>query len=82
MAGGKSLKTTRKELQVERNKQTGEKGRRCGESHPNARYSDAEIELMRTMREELGYGYRRLARIWECSRGYMRDVLTYRRRCA
>lgn len=62
------------------NKQTGEKGRRCGESHPNARYSDHEIETMRVMHEELGYGYRRLARIWECSRGYIRYVIKGNRR--
>lgn len=67
---------------MKNSKHTGEKGRRCGESHPNARYSDAEIELMRTMHEELGWGYRRLCRVWECSKSYMRDVLLYRRRCA
>lgn len=58
----------------------GEKGRRMGEQHPNARFTDAEIEVMRELHEHHGYGYRRLARIFECSRGYARKVCKYQRR--
>lgn len=58
----------------------GEKGRRIGEQHPNARFSDTEIEVMRQLHEECGYGYRRLARIFGCSRGYVRKVCNYQRR--
>lgn len=65
---------------MQRHRRVGEKGRRCGESHPNARYSDHEIELMRAMYEELGWGYRRLARIWECTHSYMRKLIKFERR--
>lgn len=58
----------------------GEKGRLAGERHPNARYTDHEIDVMREMHEHHGFGYRRLARIFECSRSYVRKVCSYRRR--
>jgi hypothetical protein len=58
----------------------GEKGRLAGERHPNARYTDHEIELMRDMHANHGFGYRRLARIFECSRGYVRLVVKFSRR--
>lgn len=58
----------------------GLNGRRAGESHPNARLTDHEIEVIRTMHAELGYGYRRLARIFECSRSYVRYVCKFERR--
>lgn len=58
----------------------GLRGRRAGESHPRARLTDHEIELMRTMHEELGMGYRRLARIFECGRSYVQKVCRYTRR--
>lgn len=58
----------------------------AGESHPNARLTDTDIELMRSMHELLDalgrtlYGYRKLARIFECSRGYARKVIKHQRR--
>lgn len=55
-------------------------GRRAGESHPRARFTDHEIELMRTMHEELGYGYRRLGRIFECAKSYVAKVCKGQRR--
>lgn len=64
----------------------GEKGRLAGESHPNARLTDTDIELMRSMHELLDalgrtlYGYSKLAQIFECSRGYVRKVIKYQRR--
>lgn len=58
----------------------GEKGRLAGERHPNARYSDHEIEVMRDMHEQHGFGYRRLAVIFECSRSYVRNVCKFKRR--
>lgn len=56
------------------------RGRRAGEDHPRARFTDSEIELMRTMHEELGYGYRRLGRIFECHRTYVQKVVKGSRR--
>lgn len=64
----------------------GEKGRRAGESHPNARLTDTDIDLMREMHELVDdhgrtlYGYRKLARVFECSRGYARYVVKGNRR--
>lgn len=58
----------------------GEKGRVRGESHPNARLTDHEIELLRTMHAELGYGYRRLAKMFEITRGYARKLVKFERR--
>lgn len=64
----------------------GEKGRSAGMSHPNAKLTDTDIELMRSMHElvdEQGrtlYGYRKLGRIFECSRGHARYVVKGSRR--
>lgn len=41
--------------------------------------TDHEVELMRQLHEE-GYGYRRLAKIFEIHRMTVRDIVTYRHR--
>lgn len=57
-------------------------GVRIGESHPRARLTDWEVELIRQLHEDLEepIGYRRLAAIFEVSKRTIRDVCAYRRR--
>lgn len=57
-----------------------EQGRRVGESHKDARLSDHEIEVLREMHEVHGFGYRRLARIFELAVATVRDICKYRTR--
>jgi hypothetical protein len=59
------------------------KGRRIGQDHHRARFTDHEIELMRQMYEEhpvghkLHVGFRKLAVIWGCSKALIVRVVTY-----
>lgn len=61
-------------------------GRRIGEDHPRANFSNHEIDTIREMYEEYPVGdprhigYRALAKIWECSRETIRDICNYRHR--
>jgi hypothetical protein len=56
----------------------GQKGR-AGEQHPNARlHRPRDRDDARHARNH-GFGYRRLARIFECSRGYVRLVCKFER---
>jgi hypothetical protein len=56
-----------------------EKGRRIGEDHPRARFTDHDVELLLRLREE-GVSYQRIAEIMECSYDYVRSVCLGRRR--
>jgi len=51
-----------------------ELGRRVGESHHNAKLSDGDVELVLVLRAE-GWGYRRLAAKFECSRTLIRKIV-------
>lgn len=59
------------------------KGRRIGQDHHRARFTDHEIDLMRQMYEEypVGHkkhvGFRKLAAVWECSKAQIVRVCTY-----
>lgn len=55
-------------------------GRRIGEDHPRAVLSDHDIELLWSLRA-LGWGYKRIARKLECSRGTVRHIIKGRQRC-
>lgn len=56
-------------------------GRVVGEDHPRAKLTDADVELIRELHEEYeGYGYRKLAKMFDVSRWYIRDLCTYKRR--
>lgn len=55
-------------------------GHRMGESHPRARLSDHDVELMRRLHEEHGLGYGTLADKFECGASTARDICTYRTR--
>lgn len=51
-----------------------------GENHPKAVLTDREVELMRQLHEGEGWGYRRLAKKFDCPRNTAVDICNYRRR--
>jgi hypothetical protein len=53
-----------------------EDGKLVGDSHPNARYSDHEVELMRQLREG-GMKIVDIARRFGCSRAQAGKVVNY-----
>lgn len=55
-------------------------GRRVGDSHHNAKLSDGDVELLQALHVE-GWGYRRLAAKFECSKSLVRDIVKGRARC-
>lgn len=57
-----------------------ERGYRVGEDHPNARYTNAEVEMVLELRDE-GLGYKRIAKILEMPRATVRDICQGKRRC-
>lgn len=57
-----------------------ERGLRIGESHPRARLSDHEVDLMRTLHEEYHMGYTELAEKFECSVSGTAKLCRYERR--
>lgn len=57
-----------------------ESGARIGQSHPNARYTDREVDLMLELKEQ-GYGSRRIARMMDVPRQTVASILSGRRRC-
>lgn len=58
-----------------------ETGHRIGEDHPNARYTDGEVEAVHRLRAA-GWGYKRIAGTMEMPRRTVRDILAFRRRAA
>lgn len=56
-----------------------ENGRRVGESHPGAKLSDAEVNLVLELHEE-GYGYDWLAQKFDVSKSCIRWICTARNR--
>lgn len=56
------------------------RGLRIGEDHQNARYTNAEIEMVLTLRDE-GKSYGQIARLVEMPKSTVRDICTGRRRC-
>jgi DNA-binding NarL/FixJ family response regulator len=55
-------------------------GFRYGENHPNARYTDAEVENVRKLRDD-GWGYKRIAAKMEMAVRTVRDYVNYTKRC-
>ena len=49
-------------------------GLRIGEDHPRAKLTDADVERLLALRSE-GYGYKRLARIFEISPSQARNIV-------
>jgi len=57
-----------------------EKGRAIGESHANAKLSDAHVELIRDLFEEGFSSYRTLAEKFGVHKATIADIVNYRRR--
>lgn len=57
-----------------------DRGLRIGEDHQNARYTDGEIEMVLTLREE-GKSYGEIATLAEMPKSTVRDFCKGRRRC-
>lgn len=57
-----------------------ERGIRIGEDHQNARYSNAEIEMVLTLRDE-GMSYGVIAAKLEMPKSTVADICKARRRC-
>jgi hypothetical protein len=55
-------------------------GRRIGEDHPNARYTNAEIEMVLTLRDD-GFGYKRIAKMCDMPVRTVRCIVAGQRRC-
>lgn len=55
-------------------------GLRVGEDHHNAKLTDAEVDRLLALHDE-GFGYKRLARMFEISRSEVRNICLGRRRC-
>ena len=53
---------------------------RIGEAHQTARYTNAEIEMVVTLRDE-DKSYGEIARLVEMPKSTVRDICTGRRRC-
>jgi hypothetical protein len=66
-------------LNARRVVRVNEAGLRIGEDHHNAKLTDADVEAMLQLRRD-GWGYRRLAAKFECSKRVVRDICAGRRR--
>lgn len=51
-----------------------------GETHPHAKYSDHEVELVRRLHEVHGLGYKKIAMKLEMPVATVQSICTYRRR--
>lgn len=51
-----------------------------GETHWKAELTDHEVDLMRGLHEEDGWGYRRLSKTFEVPRETVRSIVNYRTR--
>jgi len=53
---------------------------RRGEAHPQAKLSDSEVNLVRTLYQQTDLGYKSIARKFEVSPECVRDIVRGRRR--
>lgn len=60
--------------------QTNTEGRRIGQDHPRARYSDGEVAMVWLLRDA-GWGYRRIAQKLEMPRSTVRAIVQGCMRC-
>lgn len=56
-------------------------GRRIGESHPKAKLTDRDIDLIRELHEGHGMGYKTIARKFETSPTTVAYICRYEVRC-
>ena len=52
----------------------GEAGKSVGQTHHMAKLTDAEVENIRRLHDE-GYGYRKLAKMFDTPRETIRDIV-------
>lgn len=57
-----------------------EAGLRIGEDHQNAKYSNGEIEMVLSLRDD-GKSYGEIGRLVEMPKSTVRDIIKGRRRC-
>lgn len=57
-----------------------EQGKRIGEKHHNARYSDELIDKIREMHEDQGLGWRRIAKMLNMPMDTVKKICLYERR--
>lgn len=60
----------------------GERGKPLGEAHYRAKISDRDVDLIRDIYEEGLASYSTLAAVFNTSKENIRDIITFRRRCA
>lgn len=66
-------------MQKRRYVSTNGRGGRVGQDHPKAVLTDREVQQLLALREE-GWGYSRLAAVFEVSRSQVRNICTGRQR--
>jgi ribosome-binding protein aMBF1 (putative translation factor) len=59
-----------------------ENGLRIGEAHPNAKLSDKEVDQIRDLREQAGWGYEQLATAYNVPKVTIQMICTYQRRAS
>jgi len=57
-----------------------ENGRRIGEDHPRSRFSDAQVDRIRDLREDHGLTYVQLALMFQCHKQTIASICQYRTR--
>ncbi|MHB1430172.1 MAG: hypothetical protein ACYC5U_11700 [Rhodocyclaceae bacterium] len=57
-----------------------ERGLRIGEDHPNAKYTNGEIEMVLSLRDE-GKSYGEICRLVEMPKSTVRNIIKGQRRC-
>lgn len=60
--------------------QVNERGRLVGESHQNAKLTDAQVDQIRELREDKSMSYVQLARLFGVPKSTIADICKYRRR--
>lgn len=57
-------------------------GRWVGESHPQAKLTDGDVDTIRELYENGGFSYRALAEKFDCAKSTVQDIISCRRRHA
>jgi hypothetical protein len=65
---------------MEKTVAVNERNLRIGEDHQNARYTNGEVEMVLSLRDE-GKSYRMISNLTQIPKSTVRDICTGRRRC-